>query len=190
MVHSATKYLNGHSDMVGGVAVVGDNQELADQLDVPAERGRRDRGTVRQLPGPARAEDAASADGAALRKMPLSWPPGWSSIPQWSGCIYPGLASHPQHDLAARQMNGFGGMITMFLKGDLDRPARFLENCHFFALAESLGGVESLIEHPAIMTHGSKPHPAIGDSLVRLSVGVEDYRDLQSDLDQALSLIK
>jgi cystathionine gamma-lyase len=105
--------------------------------------------------------------------------------------IYPGLASHPRHELAKRQMHGFGGMITALLKGGLDESTRFLERCQIFALAESLGGVESLIEHPAIMTHASIPADVrqqlgISDSLVRLSVGVEDVEDLAADLRQAL----
>jgi cystathionine gamma-lyase len=111
--------------------------------------------------------------------------------PAVEGVIYPGLTSHPQHDLAKRQMNGFGGMITMRLKGGLPESKRFLERCRIFALAESLGGVESLIEHPAIMTHASLPADVrqqlgISDNLVRLSVGVEDVEDLTADLRQAL----
>jgi cystathionine gamma-lyase len=106
--------------------------------------------------------------------------------------IYPGLASHPQHDLALRQMQQFGGMITVILKGDLSYARRVLERCHIFALAESLGGVESLIEHPAIMTHASVPAKqremaGISDTLIRLSVGIEDLEDLKQDLDQALA---
>jgi cystathionine gamma-lyase len=105
---------------------------------------------------------------------------------------YPGLTDHPQHALARRQMNGFGGMVTMILKGGLDEARRFLERCRVFVCAESLGGVESLAEHPAIMTHASLPAEiraslGISDSLVRLSVGVEDVEDLIADLDQALA---
>ena len=111
--------------------------------------------------------------------------------PKIERVYYPGLASHPQHDLARRQMEGFGGMVTMVLKGGLDEARRFLERCHFFALAESLGGVESLIEHPAIMTHASIPAEqraalGISDSLCRLSVGIEDVDDLIADLAAAL----
>jgi cystathionine gamma-lyase len=106
--------------------------------------------------------------------------------------IYPGLASHPQHALAKRQMHGFGGMVTAILKGSLDDTTRFLERCEIFALAESLGGVESLIEHPAIMTHASLPPDVrvglgIGDGLIRLSVGVEDEADLLAELERALA---
>jgi cystathionine gamma-lyase len=112
--------------------------------------------------------------------------------PRVERVIYPGLESHPQHDLARRQMNGFGGMITAILKGDLDSTRRFLERCELFSLAESLGGVESLIEHPAIMTHASIPTAqraalGISDTLVRLSVGVEDCDDLIGDLSRALT---
>jgi cystathionine beta-lyase/cystathionine gamma-synthase len=105
--------------------------------------------------------------------------------------LYPGLASHPQHALATRQMRGFGGMVTLFVKGGLAETRRFLERCRIFALAESLGGVESLIEHPAIMTHASVPPEVraplgITDTLARISVGIEDVEDLIADLDQAL----
>ena len=106
--------------------------------------------------------------------------------------IYPGLKSHPQHALAKRQMDGFGGIITIEIKGGLKKARRMLERCKLFALAESLGGVESLIEHPAIMTHASVPAAnrkrlGISDGLVRLSVGVEDVEDLRTELHQALS---
>ncbi|MGD8827761.1 MAG: PLP-dependent transferase, partial [Gammaproteobacteria bacterium] len=117
---------------------------------------------------------------------------GWlEAHPAVERVVYPGLASHPQHDLARRQMSAFGGMITIFLKGDVETSRRFLERCELFALAESLGGVESLIEHPAIMTHASVPKEVreelgISDTLVRLSVGIEDLDDLKSDLDRAL----
>ena len=105
--------------------------------------------------------------------------------------MYPGLCSHPQHELAKRQMKAFGGMVAVVLKGDLAYARRVLERCRIFALAESLGGVESLIEHPAIMTHSSVPAEqrqtvGISDRLIRLSVGVEDFEDLKEDLEQAL----
>ncbi len=111
--------------------------------------------------------------------------------PKIERVVYPGLASHPQHELAARQMDNFGGMVTAFIKGDLDDARKFLERCEIFALAESLGGVESLIEHPAIMTHASVPADVraelgISDTLIRLSVGVEDVEDLIAELDRAL----
>jgi len=109
---------------------------------------------------------------------------------QVESVVYPGLPSHPQHELAGKQMNGFGGIVTFFIKGGLDASRRFLERCQLFALAESLGGVESLVDHPAIMTHASVPPEiraelGISDSLIRLSVGIEDIDDLIADLDQA-----
>jgi cystathionine beta-lyase/cystathionine gamma-synthase len=114
--------------------------------------------------------------------------------PEVARVHYPGLPSHPQHELAKRQMRAFGGMVTIALQTDLAGTKRFLERCRLFALAESLGGVESLIEHPALMTHGSIPEPqrdslGIGDSLVRLSVGIEDVEDLRRDLREALDAI-
>ncbi len=117
-----------------------------------------------------------------------------STQPEVARVHYPGLPSHPQHELAKRQMRAFGGMVTIVLKTDLSGTKRFLEHCRLFALAESLGGVESLIEHPALMTHGSIPETqrdalGIGDSLVRLSVGVEDIEDLRRDLRDALDAI-
>ena len=190
VMHSATKYLNGHSDMVGGVVVVGDNQDVADRLGflqnaVGAIAGPFDsflalRG-LKTLPLRMR-QHCASASELAL----------WlEAHPKIEKVIYPGLASHPQHALAKRQMNGFGGMITLTLKGDISDARRFLERTHLFALAESLGGVESLIEHPAIMTHASIPAPqraalGISDTLCRLSVGIEDIEDLKADLKHAL----
>lgn len=191
VVHSATKYLNGHSDIVGGVAVVGENAELSDKLAFLHN-------AVGAIAGPF--DSFLALRG--LKTLHLRMERHCSNaaeLAQWlekhaavERVHYPGLASHRQHELARRQMHGFGGMITMTLKGDLASTRRFLENCEVFALAESLGGVESLIEHPAIMTHGSVPAAqraelGIGDTLVRLSVGVEDVRDLIADLDSALS---
>jgi cystathionine gamma-lyase len=189
IVHSATKYLNGHSDMVGGVVAVKD-AELGDRLAylhnaVGAIGGPFDsflalRGLkTLHLRMQRHCENAGEVAG---------WLERHSRVER---VMYPGLASHPQHSLAKTQMDGFGGMVTAILKADLDGTRRFLERCQVFALAESLGGVESLIEHPAIMTHASVPAAqraavGIGDSLVRLSVGVEDVRDLIGDLDGAL----
>ncbi|GGF40919.1 cystathionine gamma-synthase [Aliidongia dinghuensis] len=190
VMHSATKYLNGHSDMVGGVVVVGDNQEIADRLGflqnaVGAIAGPFDsflalRG-LKTLPLRMR-QHCASANELA------HW---LEAHPRVERVIYPGLESHPHHALAKRQMHGFGGMITLTLKGDIDDARRFLERTHLFSLAESLGGVESLIEHPAIMTHASIPAPqraalGISDTLCRLSVGIEDLDDLKADLKHAL----
>lgn len=190
VLHSATKYLNGHSDMVGGVVVAGDDAELADKMaflhnSVGAIAGPFDaflamRG-LKTLHLRMRAHCAAALELA-------NW---LEKHPAVERVIYPGLKSHPQHALAKRQMDGFGGIISIEVKGGLRKAKRMLERCELFALAESLGGVESLIEHPAIMTHASIP-PAnrkklgISDGLIRLSVGVEDVRDLRAELDKAL----
>lgn len=193
VVHSTTKYLNGHSDVIGGIAVVGDNPELAERLGflqnaVGAIAGPFDAFlTLRGVKTLALRMERHCANALELAQ--------WlERQPQVARVHYPGLLSHPQHELAKRQMNGFGGMISMDLATDLAGSKRFLENVRIFALAESLGGVESLIEHPAIMTHATIP-PAtraelgIGDALVRLSVGVEDVEDLRADLAQALAVI-
>ncbi|HKO09858.1 MAG TPA: PLP-dependent aspartate aminotransferase family protein [Alphaproteobacteria bacterium] len=190
VLHSATKYLNGHSDMVGGIVAVGENRELAERLAflqnaVGAVAGPFDSFlALRGLKTLALRMERHCANAAAV----AAW---LARHPKIERVIYPGLASHPQHALARRQMPGFGGMVTAFILGGLEPSRRFLERCEIFALAESLGGVESLIEHPAIMTHASIPseqRAAIGisDGLVRLSVGVEDAADLIADLDQAL----
>jgi cystathionine gamma-lyase len=193
VVHSATKYLNGHSDMVGGVIVVGENKELADQVAflqnaVGAIAGPFDSFLVmRSLKTLALRMERHCTNALEIAR--------WlEEQPQVKSVSYPGLKAHPQHDLARTQMHGFGGMVTMVLKTDLAGTRRFLENTHLFALAESLGGVESLINHPALMTHASVPkehREALGvtDSLVRLSVGVEDVRDLIDDLKTALEVI-
>ena len=191
VMHSATKYLNGHSDMVGGVVVVGDNQDIADRLGflqnaVGGIQGPFDsflalRG-LKTLPLRMRQHCASAAELAAWLE----------AHPKVERVSYPGLESHPQHALARRQMHGFGGMITITLKGDLGDARRFLERTELFSLAESLGGVESLIEHPAIMTHASIPAAqraalGISDTLCRLSVGIEDIDDLKADLKHALA---
>ena len=195
VMHSTTKNLGGHSDTVGGALVTGDNA-LAEKLRfmqnaIGSVMGPFDayltlRG-VKTLAVRMRQHCSSAARIAAwLEKHP-----------KVARVTYPGLASHPQHALAARQMRldgqpAGGGMITAYLKGGIDESRRFLENVHIFALAESLGGVESLIEHPAIMTHASVPAEqrkqlGISDSLVRLSVGIEHTDDLQHDLEQALA---
>ncbi|HET6588124.1 MAG TPA: PLP-dependent aspartate aminotransferase family protein [Oleiagrimonas sp.] len=189
VLHSATKYLNGHSDMVGGIVVAG-NEELAEQLaflqnSIGAIAGPFDsflalRG-VKTLHLRMRQHCASALELA-------KW---LEKHPQIERVIYPGLKSHPQHALAKRQMHGFGGIVTIEVKGGLRKARRMLERCHLFALAESLGGVESLIEHPAIMTHASVP-PAnrkrlgISDGLIRLSIGTEDIDDLCDELAFAL----
>ncbi|MBX3567672.1 MAG: cystathionine gamma-synthase [Rhizobiaceae bacterium] len=191
VVHSTTKYLNGHSDMVGGVAVVGDDKDLADRLKflqnaVGAISGPFDSFlALRGLKTLALRLERHSKNGQAIAE----WLERRKDVRR---VIYPGLASHPQHDVAKRQMHAFGGMVTVEFDRDLADTKRFLERTQLFTLAESLGGVESLIEHPALMTHGSIPaaqRAAIGisDSLVRLSAGIEDADDLIADLEQALS---
>src|SRR6059058_514026 len=186
VVHSATKYLNGHSDLVGGVVVVGENKQLADQIaflqnSVGAIAGAFDSFLVlRSLKTLALRMERHCANALEVAR--------WlEEQPEIKSVSYPGLKSHPHHDLARQQMRGFGGIVPIILKGDLADTRRFLENTHLFALAESLGGVESLVNHPALMTHASVPKEqkkklGVTDSLVRISVGVEDLRDLIDDL--------
>ncbi len=193
VIHSATKYLNGHSDLVGGIMVAGENKELGDQIaflqnSVGAIAGAFDSFLVmRSLKTLALRMERHCANALEIAR--------WlEEQPQVKLVSYPGLKSHPQHDLARQQMRGFGGMVTITLKTDLEGTKRFLENTELFALAESLGGVESLINHPALMTHASVPkeqRDALGvtDSLVRLSVGIEDVRDLIDDLKNAFEAI-
>jgi cystathionine gamma-lyase len=191
VMHSATKYLNGHSDMVGGVAVAG-NVGLAERIGFLQN-------AVGAIGGPF--DSFLALRG--LKTLPLRMRQSSESalaIAGWlerdsriARVLYPGLPSHPQHALAARQMqNGYSGIVTLFLKGGLPETRRFLERLELFTLAESLGGVESLVDHPVSMTHASVPAEAraklgISDSLVRLSVGNEDTDDLIVDLESALS---
>ncbi len=191
VVHSTTKYLNGHSDMVGGVAVVGENAGLRDQLRflqnaVGAIQGPFD--SFLALRGLKTLALRMERHCASALKI-AAWLERHAKVRR---VFYPGLASHPQHALVMKQMRGFGGMIAAELHGSLEDARRFLERCRLFALAESLGGVESLIEHPALMTHGSVPSEVramlgISDTLVRLSVGIEDADDLIDDLKSALA---
>lgn len=192
VVHSTTKFINGHSDVVGGVVITNDD-ETAQKLhflqnSIGATPGPMDcwlvlRG-VKTLAVRMRQHAASAQVLAELLE----------AHPAVERVVYPGLPSHPQYELAKQQMSGFGGMITFFLKGGLDAARTLLESVKIFALAESLGGVESLIEHPAIMTHASVPvdvraELGISDGLVRLSVGIEDLDDLRRDLEQALAKI-
>ncbi len=190
VIHSATKYLNGHSDIIGGLIIVGDHPELSEQIpflqnsiggvaspfdSFLALRGLKTLSVRMQR----HCENAAEL---------ASW---LQKHPHIDNVIYPGLTTHPQHALAKQQMSAFGGMISIYIKGGIEESRRMLERCQIFALAESLGGVESLIEHPAIMTHASVPaaqRAALGihDNFIRLSVGIEDIEDLKKDLDQAL----
>jgi cystathionine gamma-lyase len=191
VMHSATKYLNGHSDVIGGVAVAGsDSKEATDRLAflqnaTGAVPSPFDSFLVLRGLKTLHLRMRAHCENAQRIAEMLSGHPAIEKV------IYPGLPSHPQHELAKRQMNGFGGMLTFLTKGGVEECRRFLERCRIFALAESLGGVESLVEHPAIMTHASVPAEqraqlGIADNLVRLSVGVEDVEDLIEDLKQAL----
>ncbi len=193
VVHSATKYIGGHSDMVGGVAVMNDPKL--------AERTQFLSNSMGGIQGPFDSFLALRS----LKTLPIRMKAHAENAmkiadfleahPMVEKVVYPGLKSHPQHALAKEQMSGFGGMITFFIKGGFDSAKKFLESVQVFALAESLGGVESLIEHPAIMTHASVPAEqrkilGIDDSLIRLSVGIEDCDDLLADLKQAFAQIK
>ncbi len=190
VVHSATKYIGGHSDIVGGIAVTS-NQTLAEKIGFLSNSMGGVQGafdsflalrSLKTLPIRMRAHAENAMKIAAFLE----------GHPHVDRVIYPGLKSHPQHELAKSQMSGFGGMITFFIKGGMDSSRKFLESVKIFALAESLGGVESLIEHPAIMTHASVPAEqrkkiGIDDSLIRLSVGIEDFDDLLADLKHAFA---
>ncbi|MDF1678562.1 MAG: PLP-dependent aspartate aminotransferase family protein [Legionellaceae bacterium] len=191
VVHSATKYLNGHSDVVNGVVAIGDNLELAEKIgflqnSCGAIAAPFDSFLVlRSLKTLALRIERHCENAAALATF-------LEAHPRIEHVIYPGLKSHPQHALATEQMHAFGGMISATLKGGLKAAQLMLTRCKHFTLAESLGGVESLIEHPAIMTHASIPkekRDAIGisDGLIRLSVGIEHIDDLKADLEQALN---
>jgi cystathionine gamma-lyase len=197
VMHSGTKYLNGHSDVVNGVLVVGERSDLSERLtflqnSIGAVLGPFDsflalRGLKTLALRMQRHCESALELAAYLERHP-----------RVARVHYPGLASHPQHALARTQMrdprgqSAFGGMITIELRGGIEDARHFLERCRLFALAESLGGVESLIEHPAIMTHASVPSAeraalGISDTLCRLSVGIESAADLRADLEQALA---
>ncbi len=191
VMHSATKYLNGHSDIVGGMAVVGGNAELAEQMaflqnSIGAVQGPFDSFlALRGLKTLHLRMKAHCQHAQALAEF-LQTHPAIEKV------IYPGLESHAHHALAKRQMDGFGGMLSICVKGGFEAAKRFCERTELFTLAESLGGVESLVNHPAVMTHASVPaarRQALGitDNLVRLSVGIEDVEDLRNDLDAALS---
>ncbi len=190
VMHSATKYLGGHSDLIAGVLVVGDNPALSERL-------RFLQNAVGSILGPFDSFLALRGLKTLAVRMErhcdnaLELARFLDRHPRVRRVIYPGLKSHPQHGLACRQMEGFGGIVSVEVQGGLRAARAVLERCEIFALAESLGGVESLIEHPAIMTHASLP-PArrralgISDSLIRLSVGIESVKDLKADLVHAL----
>ena len=191
VMHSATKYLNGHSDMVGGMVVVGDDAELAEQMaflqnSIGAVQGPFDSFLALRGLKTLHLRMKAHCENALALAQWLETHPAIEKV------IYPGLASHPQHGLASRQMQGGGGIVSIVLKGGFEAAKAFCERTELFTLAESLGGVESLVNHPAVMTHASIP-PArraqlgISDALVRLSVGVEAVGDLRADLQHALA---
>ena len=191
VMHSTTKYLNGHSDMVGGIVIVGDNAELRERMAflqnaVGAVQGPFDSFlALRGVKTLALRMERQSTSALRIAQ--------WlAKHPRIRRVNYPGLASHPQHELARRQMHGFGAMIAAEIAGSAADARRFLERCRLFTLAESLGGVESLISLPALMTHASTPPQVraalgISDCLVRISVGIEDCDDLIADLDAALA---
>lgn len=190
VVHSATKYIGGHSDVIGGVLITND--------EAIHERMKFCQKSVGAIPGPFDCWLALrSLKTMAIRMRAHAENAGKLALfleahPQVERCIYPGLKSHPHHQLAQEQMSGFGGMISFIVKGGLDKARKVLESTKIFALAESLGGVESLVEHPAIMTHASVPPErrkeiGVEDGLIRLSVGIETYQDLEDDLAQALN---
>jgi cystathionine gamma-lyase len=191
VVHSATKYLGGHSDVIGGIAVVGDNPSLRERLGFLQN-------SIGGIAGPFDsflAHRGLKTLGLRMQRHcdnALAVARRFESHPKIQRVIYPGLPGHPQHALAKSQLKrGFGGMISMVVKGGLEPARAMLSMCRVFTLAESLGGIESLIEHPAIMTHASIPaevrqKSGIDDGLIRLSVGVEDVADLIADLEQSL----
>ena len=191
VLHSATKYLGGHSDLIAGALVIGkkDEELIARMANIvnslgPVTGAFDSYLILRSLKTLAVRMERHCENALAIAQH-------FENHKEISEVIYPGLTNHPQHELAAKQMNGFGGIISMNIKGGLEKSKRFLEQTKIFALAESLGGVESLIEHPALMTHASLPkdrRDAIGisDGLVRLSVGIESLDDLIEDIEQAL----
>lgn len=190
VMHSATKYINGHSDMVGGIVACKDD-DMAERLGFVQNSAGGIAGpfdsflALRGVKTLALRMERHNSNGQALAE--------WlSEHPKIDKVLYPGLESHPQYDLARAQMDGFTGMISVYVAGGAQGATRFLENTRLFTLAESLGGVESLVNHPAIMTHASVPPEnraklGIDDNLVRLSVGIEDLDDLRNDLDEALN---
>ena len=190
VMHSATKYLNGHSDVIGGALVMND-QELYDKLQFLQN-------AAGGVPGPfdcflvLRGIKTLAIRMERHAENALKIAQFLENHPKVRRVIYPGLRSHPQHELARKQMSGFGGIVTFFIKGGLEAARRFLERVKIFSFAESLGGVESLIEHPAIMTHASRPKEVrekigITDELIRVSVGIENIDDLIDDLKNALA---
>ena len=192
VVHSLTKYINGHSDVVGGAIMLNDKEQYDKlwylQNSIGPSQSPFDSWLVLRGIKTLAIRMEAHAKNAMIIAEFLE------NHPKIEKVIYPGLSSHPQHELAKSQMSGFGGMLSLYIKGGLEETKRFLEEVNLFVLAESLGGVESLIEHPAIMTHASVPSEerailGITDNFVRVSVGIEDVNDLKKDLNDALETI-
>lgn len=190
VIHSMTKYINGHSDVVGGCIMLNDTDSYKDLIRLQNSIGPA------QSPFDSwlvlRGIKTLAVRMEAHQKNAMEIAHYLEKHPKVERVIYPGLSSHPQHAIAKKQMSGFGGMITFFIKGGLEESRLFLENVKLFSLAESLGGVESLIEHPAIMTHASIPEKVrlelgITNNLIRLSVGLEHIEDLKKDLDHAFT---
>jgi cystathionine beta-lyase/cystathionine gamma-synthase len=192
VLHSATKYLGGHSDLIAGVLVIGKNDEnLINQMN-----------NIHNSLGPITSSFDSYLILRSLKTLPIRMEKHNENAfalakeietnKKVSRVIYPGLENHPQHEIAKKQMNGFGGIISIEVNGGIDASRKFLKKTKIFTLAESLGGVESLIEHPALMTHASLPAETrkkigITDGLVRLSVGIETLSDLIEDIEQALN---
>ncbi len=193
IIHSSTKYLGGHSDIIGGALVINNNSELAEKI-------KYIQNAVGSVPSPfdcymlVRSIKTLAVRMERHNNNALEIANYLSKHNKVNNVFYPGLISDPNHEVAKKQMKGFGGIVSIDLKGDINSARKFLENIEIFTLAESLGGVESLIEHPAIMTHASidkkiREELGISDTLIRLSVGIEDVNDLKEALDKALSLI-
>ena len=193
VIHSSTKYLGGHSDIIGGALVINDNPELAEKI-------KYIQNAVGSVPSPfdcymlVRSIKTLAVRMERHNNNALEIANYLSKHNKVNNVFYPGLNSDPNHEVAKKQMKGFGGIVSIDLKGDINSAKKFLENIEIFTLAESLGGVESLIEHPAIMTHASidnkiREELGISDTLIRLSIGIEDINDLKNALDNALDLI-
>ena len=192
VIHSLTKYINGHSDVVGGAIMLNDSEQYEKlwylQNSIGPSQSPFDSWLV------LRGIKTLSIRMRAHEQNAINIAHFLTKHPKVEKVIYPGLESHPQHELAKSQMNGFGGMLSLYIKGGLSESNKFLKKLSLFTLAESLGGVESLIEHPAIMTHASVPvkernELGITDNFIRISVGIEDIDDLKADLKQALDSI-
>ena len=193
VIHSSTKYLGGHSDIIGGALIINDNPELAEKI-------KYIQNAVGSVPSPfdcymlVRSIKTLAVRMERHNNNALEIANYLSKHNKVNNVFYPGLNSDPNHEVAKKQMKGFGGIVSIDLKGDINSAKKFLENIEIFTLAESLGGVESLIEHPAIMTHASidkkiREELGISDTLIRLSIGIEDINDLKNALDNALDLI-